>query len=151
MDKQLTEAAKKGDLEEVRRLVENGADIRAEDDEAVRWASEKGHLEVVAHLKEVIRAEEHIMEEDDEVPEHLKRHIGGLVKRAVNDDNVELYGRLIHHGVEVDEYAEPKADKSPGVYSMLLNSPERVAQEMSRWLAENPGSEATDYWLQTAA
>ena len=39
-----------GYLEVVKYLVSQGADIRADDDFAVRWASENGYLEVVKYL-----------------------------------------------------------------------------------------------------
>jgi len=41
-----------GHLEIVKFLVENGANIHAVDDCALRWAAESGHLEVVKYLVE---------------------------------------------------------------------------------------------------
>ena len=43
-------ASLKGKLLVIKYLVENGADITAQDNLAVRWASENGHLEIVKYL-----------------------------------------------------------------------------------------------------
>ena len=43
-------ASENGHLEVVRYLVEHGADIHANNDYAIRLASENGHLEVVRYL-----------------------------------------------------------------------------------------------------
>ena len=45
-------ASKNGHLEVVKYLVENKANIHAQNDEALRLASENGHLEVVKYLVE---------------------------------------------------------------------------------------------------
>jgi ankyrin repeat protein len=58
LTEQLLDACKSGDLEEVKRLVDLGADIRAacspngemRDNCAVRYASKNGHLKVVEYL-----------------------------------------------------------------------------------------------------
>jgi hypothetical protein len=47
----LVTASREGCLEVVRLLLENGADVHAYDDEALRWASENGNLKVVALLE----------------------------------------------------------------------------------------------------
>ena len=52
--KVLIDAAKNGHLDVVRYLVERGADVHADDDEAMRWASRNGHLEVVKYLESVV-------------------------------------------------------------------------------------------------
>ena len=44
--------AEYGNLEVVKYLVEQGANIHADNDEALRWAAEDGHLEVVKYLVE---------------------------------------------------------------------------------------------------
>jgi FOG: Ankyrin repeat len=43
-------ASENGHLEVVQYLIEMGANIHADDDYALRWASEKGHLKVVDYL-----------------------------------------------------------------------------------------------------
>jgi ankyrin repeat protein len=48
----LTEAAKDGHLETVQYLIENGADIHADNDYALQWAAGNGHLDVVRYLVE---------------------------------------------------------------------------------------------------
>ena len=45
-------ASRTGNLELVKFLVENGADIHAKNDQAVSWACLNGHLEVVKYLSE---------------------------------------------------------------------------------------------------
>jgi hypothetical protein len=50
LEKQLIEAADKGHTETVALLLEKGADIRADDDGALRWAADGGHTETVALL-----------------------------------------------------------------------------------------------------
>ena len=46
------DASRKGHLDIVRYLVEQGADVTAENNEAVHWASLNGHTEVVQYLVE---------------------------------------------------------------------------------------------------
>ena len=50
LNNKLIEAAKEGNLKEVERLLQKGADVHAYDDYALRWASNNGHLEVVRLL-----------------------------------------------------------------------------------------------------
>ena len=50
IDEELIEYARNGDLQKVQLLLDKGADIHANDDEALRWASSNGHLEVVRLL-----------------------------------------------------------------------------------------------------
>ena len=47
----LFKASKLGLLKVVKYLVENGANIHVYDNQAVRWASNNGHLEVVKYLE----------------------------------------------------------------------------------------------------
>ena len=51
-DKYLIETSQKGRLDQVMISLEKGADVHADDDEALRWASGNGHLEVVRLLLE---------------------------------------------------------------------------------------------------
>ena len=51
INEKLIEAAKSGDLDQVRALIKEGADIHAWDDVALRWAASNGHLEVVKLLE----------------------------------------------------------------------------------------------------
>ena len=50
MDNQLIEASEKGDLEQVKELIEQGANIHADNDYALRWASYRGHLDIAKYL-----------------------------------------------------------------------------------------------------
>ena len=45
-------ASKNRNLEIVKYLVAQGADIHAKNDFLLKWATEKGHLDVVEYLKE---------------------------------------------------------------------------------------------------
>ncbi|MEI0518875.1 ankyrin repeat domain-containing protein [Brachyspira murdochii] len=50
---ELLEASKNNDLETLKALIENGADVNVKDDynkTALMYASEKGHLEIVKYL-----------------------------------------------------------------------------------------------------
>ncbi len=47
----LVSASIHGDLETVKYLVEHGANIHLNDDEALRYATEKGHLDVIEYLQ----------------------------------------------------------------------------------------------------
>jgi ankyrin repeat protein len=49
----LRDYCEKGDLLNVKLLVENGADVTADDNIAVRWAGSEGHLDVVKYLVSV--------------------------------------------------------------------------------------------------
>ena len=52
LDKELIEASEWGDLTKVKQLIENGADVHADYDCALRWSAAIGHLEVVRLLLE---------------------------------------------------------------------------------------------------
>ncbi len=64
----LIEAVESGDLAKVKELVEAGADIHALDDCALRWASERGQLEVVKYLEHLIKIEVRV--------KRIKDHLG---------------------------------------------------------------------------
>lgn len=51
-DSALSSAAFNGHLEIVKYLVEHGADIHSEHNRALRWAAERGYLEIVNYLVE---------------------------------------------------------------------------------------------------
>ena len=46
----LIEACKTGNLEEVKRLIENGADVHTCDNYPLRMAAIEGHLDIVKYL-----------------------------------------------------------------------------------------------------
>ncbi len=52
LEKQLIDASMYGDLDRVNELVEQGADVHAQEDKALREASNYGHTEVVKYLEE---------------------------------------------------------------------------------------------------
>lgn len=45
-------SVKIGNVECLKHCIENGADVRADDDYALRWASENGHYDIVKLLLE---------------------------------------------------------------------------------------------------
>ena len=51
-DSLLIIASREGDIDKVKLLIDQGADINARDDQALRWASNNGHLDVVKLLKD---------------------------------------------------------------------------------------------------
>jgi len=55
MNNQLKNACEIGDLAKVKELVNNGAVIHANNEYALRWASFKGHIDVVTYLKRVVK------------------------------------------------------------------------------------------------
>ncbi len=63
LDNQLIEACIQGDLSQVKSLIIEGANIHADDDYALRWAAECGHLEVVKYLVEDHEANVHALNE----------------------------------------------------------------------------------------
>ncbi len=46
----LIHAVRRGKLKEVKELIELGADIHAQEDRALRWASYYGHTEIAEYL-----------------------------------------------------------------------------------------------------
>ena len=52
LDKQLIKVSKKGDLTKVKELIENAADIHANNDESLRLSAENGHIDIVKYLVE---------------------------------------------------------------------------------------------------
>ena len=52
VNKYLIEGSENGRLDQVIIALKNGADIHADNDDALRWASKNGHLEVVKYLVE---------------------------------------------------------------------------------------------------
>ena len=49
----LITACEIGNLELVRLCIINGADVEAQNNLAVRWAADNGHLEMVKYIKEL--------------------------------------------------------------------------------------------------
>ena len=52
LDKQLIEASKYGDFLQVKYLIENGADIHAQNNYVLCWSARSGHLNIVNYLVE---------------------------------------------------------------------------------------------------
>ena len=51
MNDLLMESAKLGLLPVVKKLIEQGANVHAGNDKAIKWAAQNGHLETVKYLK----------------------------------------------------------------------------------------------------
>ena len=116
---QLIEYCKQGDLVGIKYIVSLGADIRANDDNAVRCASRNGHLQVVKYLVSIgadIRAGNDFSVRYAIEYSHLQivkyLHEQGADIRAKNDCAVRYacwYGRLevvkylVSIGANVDE------------------------------------------------
>ena len=47
LNEQLVDASKNGDLPLIQLLFQKGADIHAQDDVSLQWASQNGYLEIV--------------------------------------------------------------------------------------------------------
>ena len=79
LDDQLIQASKDGDLSQVKSLIIEGAIVHAWDDEALRYAAERGHLEIVKYLVEECGANVHAK---DDYALHLAADRGhlGIVK-----------------------------------------------------------------------
>ena len=52
LDYKLIGSASNGNLDEVKECLREGADIHADNDDALRWASRNGHLDIVKYLVE---------------------------------------------------------------------------------------------------
>ncbi len=93
-DNALRWASQLGQLEVVRYLIENKADVHANDDWALRWTSRNGHLEVVKYLVE--RGAD-IHAQDDYA-----------LRWASRNGHLEVVKYLTEHGADVhaqDDYA----------------------------------------------
>ncbi|WP_082402873.1 ankyrin repeat domain-containing protein [Achromobacter xylosoxidans] len=81
-------AAGNGQLEVVKFLVEQGADIHADDDLALRWAAEEGHLDIVKFLVEK-GADIHARNEEP-------------LERAAEEGYIEVVQFLVERGCPID-------------------------------------------------
>ena len=59
LEQQLILASKDGYLENVKKMIKYGANVHVDDDKALRYAVENGHLEVVKYLVEECGANVH--------------------------------------------------------------------------------------------
>jgi len=86
----LLEACNRGDIKEVRRLVEQGANIHANDEEALRWAAFRGHLEIVKYL----------IEKGADV--HGQNDLA--LKWAAAGGHLEVVRCLVEHGADIHNF-----------------------------------------------
>ena len=101
------------DVNTIKYLVDNGADIHASDDYALRWFSEKGHLDVVKYLVE-IGANIHACNEQ-------------ALRWSAFNGNLKLVKYLIEKGSDIHAHAE---------YA-LRYAAENVHLEVVKYLVEN--------------
>ena len=85
---ELLEAVKNNDLESIKDLVEQGANLHTENEEALRCAAEKGHLEVVKYLIDLHASED------------------GALRWAAEYGQLEVVKYLLEHGADSDTLAE---------------------------------------------
>lgn len=88
LNEQLIGAARVGNLEELRRLVQQGADLHAEDECALRLAASNGHFEVVKYLVE-----------------HGASPAAGINAAAMSGQ-IEVVERLLKAGASIDAAME---------------------------------------------
>ena len=94
MNDLLIESVKLGILPIIKKLIEQGANIHAEDDYAIRWAAWNGHLETVKYL----------------VSQGANVHAGNdkAIKWAAQNGHLETVKYLVSQGANVsarDDYA----------------------------------------------
>ena len=87
LNDQLIEASKHGDLEKVKELVENGADIHAQDDHALCWSANNGQLDVVKYLVEN-GADIHAYNDD-------------ALRLSAEKSNIDLVKYLVENGANI--------------------------------------------------
>jgi ankyrin repeat protein len=91
-NKALIKSAENGNLEIVKILVQNGANILAQDNEALRASSELGHLEVVKFL---VQNGANIHADD------IDRDFGSILGAAIMSRNVDLIKFLTGRGAYI--------------------------------------------------
>ena len=99
-------AADFGHLEVVKYLLEQGADLNANNDEALRFAAEKGHLEVVKYLLE----QGANLHADDNL----------ALRFAANHDRLEVVQYLLERGADVDVLSEKNLIKVFTCYDLQI-------------------------------
>ena len=87
LNKLLIKSAINGNLEEVRSLVERGADIHAENDYALKSSAVNGHLDVVKYLVER-GANIHVQDDD-------------ALRRSASNGHVEIVKYLVERGANI--------------------------------------------------
>jgi hypothetical protein len=129
VQKSLLDGVKEGDVESVKLALENGADVHAENDSALRWASRYGHIEVVKLLLE-----------------------HGADVHAENDSALQLASRYGHAEI-VKLLLEYGADVHAENDSALRWASENGYTEIVKLLLENGANvhADSDYALQWAS
>jgi ankyrin repeat protein len=86
----LLEACNRGDIKEVKRLVEQGVDFHSNNEEALRWAAFRGHLEIVKYL----------IEKGADV--HGQNDLA--LKWAAAEGHLEVVRCLVEHGADIHNF-----------------------------------------------
>ena len=127
LNQKLIEAAKSGNLEVVKYLVENGADIHAEKDYALRLAAYNGHLDVVKYL----------------VEKGVNIHADGdySLKLATVNGNLEVVKYLVEKGADIykndDESLKMASNHLEVLKYFLFDCQMKIKKETKDWLIEN--------------
>ncbi|WP_175888220.1 ankyrin repeat domain-containing protein [Burkholderia contaminans] len=103
----LFDSVKIGDLDSAKKAIENGADIHAKDDYALRWASGNGHLDCVKYLVEQ-GADIHALND-------------WTLGIATEEGHLEIVTYLVEHGANIhanDDLALREAS-SRGYFEMV--------------------------------
>ena len=126
-------------LDNIKFLVENGANIHADDDFALRWSSENGHLEVVKYLVENgadIQAEDNI-----------------ALRLSAENGHLEVVKYLVEQGADIhsdDDFAlrwSAENGRLEVVKYLVENGADIHANDdfALRWSAENGHLEVAEY------
>ncbi|MCK9596372.1 ankyrin repeat domain-containing protein [Candidatus Pacearchaeota archaeon] len=92
LDLELMDAAKKGDLDKVKNLIEQGADIHAERDHALRIAAKRGYFDIVKYLVEH-GADIHAVNDC-------------TLRLAVENGDLDMVKYLVEHGADIHVFKE---------------------------------------------
>jgi ankyrin repeat protein len=145
LSQELINAAKNGDLENVKVLLENGADVHAENDDALLWASSNGHVEVVKLLLE------------NGADPHAKND--AALRWASEYGRVEIVKLLLENGAnphaENDEALRGASSNGhTEVVQLLLENganPHAENDEALRWASQNGHTEVVKLLLEAGA
>jgi ankyrin repeat protein len=113
---QLRNAAEYGNLEKVKQLIKDGADIHSGNEYALRWAAEGGHSEIVRLLIEnganISRAKEtavkynldkviRFLEQEEEKLKEETININVQLRKEAHKGNLEKVKQLIEDGADI--------------------------------------------------
>ena len=128
-NEELLESIKKNDLENVKRWVEKGANLHADDDYALRFSAGNGYLEIVKYLLEQ-GANLHLQREDEDALQmaaenghleivkylleqgaNLHAADNGALRWTARNGHLEVVKHLLEQGADFDILSEQKLVK----------------------------------------